>query len=192
MIPYFRDKIRAGERPKWSLGGITSHNSAAKPLIGAVNGHALAGGTELALACDIRLCSPNATFGLSETKWAIIPGAGGTQRLPRSIPLGLAMEMILTGASVDAETASRVGLVNRVIPQSALVDQAKALAHSIAKQAPLAIQAARRAVLESLSVGLDAGLVREAELFVDIMRTADAVEGATAFSEKRDPRYQGK
>jgi enoyl-CoA hydratase/carnithine racemase len=192
MIPYYRDKVRAGERPRLSLGGITSHNAAAKPLIAAVNGHALAGGTELALACDIRICSPNATFGLSETKWAIIPGSGGTQRLPRSVPLGMAMEMLLTGEPIDAETALRIGLVNRVVPQSVLLDQAKALAWAIAKRGPLAVRAARRAALESLSVGLDAGLVRESELFFEIMRTEDAVEGATAFTEKREPQYRGR
>lgn len=191
MIPHLRDAIRAGERPRWSIGGITSHNVAAKPLIAAVNGHALAGGTELALACDIRLCTPNATFGLAETKWAIIPGAGGTQRLPRSVPLGIAMEIILTGEPIDAETALRIGLVNRIIAQSDLLAEAKKLARTIARRAPLAVRAARRAVLESLSVGIDAGLVREAELFFDIMRTDDAVEGATAFSEKREPQYRG-
>lgn len=148
----------------------------------------------MALACDIRICSPNATFGLSETKWAIIPGSGGTQRLPRCVPLGMAMEMemLLTGEPIDAETALCIGLVNRIVPQSALLDQAKALARAIAKRGPLAVRAARRAALESLSVGLDAGLVRESELYFEIMRTEDAVEGATAFTEKRDPQYRGR
>jgi enoyl-CoA hydratase/carnithine racemase len=192
MIPHFRDLIRAGGRPKWSIGGITSHNAIAKPLIAAVNGHALAGGTELALACDIRLCSPNAMFGLAETKWAIIPGAGGTQRLPRTVPLGMAMEIILTGEPVDAETALRIGLVNRIVEQSDLLRETKKLAATIARRAPLAVRAARRAVVESLSVGIDAGLVREAELFYEIMRTEDAVEGSTAFTEKREPKYHGR
>ena len=143
------------------------------------------------MACDIRICSPYATFGLSETKWAIIPGAGGTQRLPRSVPLGMAMEMLLTGEPIDAGTALRIGLVNRVAPLSEMLDRAKALARAIAKRGPLAVRAARRAALESLSVGLDAGLLRETELFFEIMRTDDAVEGATAFTEKREPRFRG-
>lgn len=192
MIPHLRADIRGGGRPRWSIGGITSHNAMAKPLVAAVNGYALAGGTELALACDIRLCSPNAMFGLAETRWGIIPGAGGTQRLPRTTPLGIAMEMILTGEPIDSETALRIGLVNRIIPQDTLMEEARKLALKIAERAPLAVRQARRAILESLSVGIDAGLVREAELFYEIMRTDDAVEGATAFSEKREPQFKGR
>ncbi len=95
LVPAHHREVRAGSRAPWSMGGMTAEPHFGKPLIAAINGHALAGGMELALACDIRVCSPNATFGLSETKWALIPGAGGTQRLPRAVPLGWAMEMIL-------------------------------------------------------------------------------------------------
>ncbi|GLZ56357.1 enoyl-CoA hydratase/isomerase family protein [Actinomycetospora sp. NBRC 106378] len=112
LIPAYREAVRAGEDPPWNFGGFTA-TTRFKPLIAAVNGHALAGGLEMALACDIRLCSPNATFGLAETKWAIIPGAGGTVRLPRTVPLGLAMEMVLSGEPIDAAEAYRSGLVNR-------------------------------------------------------------------------------
>ncbi len=114
LLPAFRDAVRAGESPPWVFGGITATAHAGKPKIAAVNGFALAGGLELALACDIRLASPNARFGLAETKLAIIPGAGGTQRLPRMIPLGAAMEMILSGEPIGAEDALRWGLVNRL------------------------------------------------------------------------------
>ena len=118
------------------MGGITFEPHFGKPMIAAVNGHALAGGMELALACDIRLCSPNATFGLAETKWALIPGAGGTQRLPRAVPLGWAMEMILTGEPIDAETAQRIGLVNRILPQEQLLESAMRLAATMPAAAP--------------------------------------------------------
>lgn len=192
LIPPFRDAVRAGQSPPWVMGGITGPEDSGKPKIAAVNGHALAGGLELALACDLRLASPNATFGLSETKWAIIPGAGGTQRLPRSIPLGPAMEMILTGEPVGADDALRWGLVNRVVPADRLLPASVEVAQLIAARGPLAVRAARQAVLEGLGVSLADGLARERRRFLEVMRTDDAVEGATAFAEKRAPVYQGQ
>jgi enoyl-CoA hydratase/carnithine racemase len=192
LIPSHHSAVRAGARPPWSIGGITNEPHYGKPVIAAVNGHALAGGLELALACDIRICTPNATFGLAETKWALIPGAGGTQRLPRAVPLGWAMEMILTGEPVDAETALRIGLVNRILPRELLVDEAMRLAAKIASRGPLAVRAARRAILEGLTLGLGAGLANERDIFFEIMKTDDALEGPTAFREKRDPRYHGR
>jgi enoyl-CoA hydratase/carnithine racemase len=191
LIPRFREAVRAGESPPWVMGGITGGVGPGKPKIAAVNGYALAGGLELALACDFRLCSINATFGLAETKWAIIPGAGGTQRLPRAIPLGPAMEMIMTGEPISADDALRWGLVNRVLPAAELVPAAVAAAQSIAAKGPLAVRAARSAVLASLTLGLADGLAAEREHFLAVMRTDDAVEGATAFSEKRAPVYLG-
>lgn len=192
LIPAHRDAVRAGSRAPWAVGGMTFEPHFGKPLICAANGHALAGGMELALACDIRICSPNATFGLAETKWAIIPGAGGTVRLPLAIPLGWAMEIILTGDPVDADTALRIGLVNRVVPADDLVASAMKLAETIANRGPLAVQAARRSILEGLSQGLAGGMMNERDIFFDIMRTEDAVEGATSFAEKRQPRYVGR
>jgi enoyl-CoA hydratase/carnithine racemase len=192
LLPSFRDAVRAGQSPQWAFGGITAEAQGGKPKIAAVNGHALAGGLEMALACDIRLASPNARFGLAETKLAIIPGAGGTQRLPRTVPLGVAMEMILSGEPIGADDAFRWGLVNRVVPLERLRDEAVALAHSIAARGPLAVQSARAAIMEGLSLGLAAGLEMERERFMKIMRTDDAAEGAAAFMEKRPPRYQGK
>jgi enoyl-CoA hydratase/carnithine racemase len=192
LIPSHHRAVRAGERTPWTMGGITLEPHYGKPMIAAVNGHALAGVMELALACDIRLCSPNATFGLAETKWALIPGAGGTQRLPRLVPLGWAMEMILSGEPIDAPTALSIGLVNRVLPNEQLLASAMRLAATIAQRGPLAVKAARRAILEGLTLGLAAGLSNERDLFIEIMKTDDALEGATAFAEKRAPRFNGR
>lgn len=191
LIPLQREQARRREAPEWNFGGITRGARSSKPIVAAVNGHCLAGGLEMALACDIRLCSPNATFGLAEVRWAIIPGAGGTQRLPRAVPLGLALEMILSGNSIDAGEALRVGLVNRVVPLPDLVSEAVRLAETIASRGPLAVRAAKRAVLEGLNLGIEAGLELEAELFEQLMHTEDAVEGPRAFAEKRPPRFRG-
>jgi len=163
-----------------------------KPIIAAVNGHCLAGGLEMALACDIRVCSPNARFGLAEVKWAIIPGAGGTQRLPRAVPLGMAMEMILTGDPIDADEALRVGLVNRILPLPDLVPSALELASRIASRGPVAVRAARRAVYEGLGRDFAAGMAVEEFLFNESIRTEDASEGPLAFAEKRAPNFKGR
>jgi enoyl-CoA hydratase/carnithine racemase len=192
LIPSHHNAVRAGSRAPWAMGGLTLEPHFGKPMIAAVNGHALAGGLELALACDIRVCTPNATFGLAETKWALIPGAGGTQRLPRTVPLGWAMEMILTGEPIDAETALRIGLVNRILPHDQLLERAMRLAATIASRGPLAVTAARRAILEGLTLGLAAGLSNERDHFIEIMKTADVLEGTSAFAEKRDPQYEGR
>ena len=192
LIPSHHNAVRAGSRAPWAMGGLTLEPHFGKPMIAAVNGHALAGGLELALACDIRVCAPNARFGLAETKWALIPGAGGTQRLPRTVPLGWAMEMILTGEPIDAETALRIGLVNRILPHDQLLERAMRLAATIASRGPLAVTAARRAILEGLTLGLAAGLSNERDHFIEIMKTADVLEGTAAFAEKRDPQYEGR
>lgn len=191
LLPGFQAKVRAGQEPPWNFGGFTAVERAT-PLIAAINGHALAGGCEMALACDIRLASPNATIGLAETKWAIIPGAGGTVRLPRAIPLGAAMEMILTGEPIDADEAHRLGLVNRVVPREHLLDEAIALAHVIAARGPLAVVAARASVLDGLGLPERQAMDNEFRRFLDIVRTDDAEEGFTAFTEKRPPRYRGR
>lgn len=191
LIPPYRDRVRAGEDVPWNFGGFTAVERA-KPLIAAVNGHALAGGLEMALACDIRLCSPNATFGLAETKWAIIPGAGGTVRLPRAVPPGLAMEMILSGEPIDADEAFRSGLVNRVVAPADLLEAALGLARSIADRGPLAVREARARVLDGLGLAHDEAMAREHEAFLRVMRTDDALEGPAAFAEKRAPRYEGR
>lgn len=191
LIPEYRDAVRAGAEPPWNFGGFTA-TPRVKPIVAAVNGHALAGGLELALACDLRLASPNATLGLAETKWAIIPGAGGTVRLPRAVPLGVAMEMILTGEPVDAAEAYRLGLVNRIVPLPQLRAEALRVAEVIASRGPLAVRAARASVLAGLGMDERAALDNEFRHFLAVMRSEDAVEGSTAFAEKRPPRYRGR
>lgn len=191
LLPQFQSRVRAGETPPWNFGGFTALDRST-PLIAAINGHALAGGCEMALACDIRLASPNATMGLAETKWAIIPGAGGTVRLPRAIPLGAAMEMILTGEPIDAAEARRLGLVNRIVPRENLLDEALTLAHTIAARGPLAVRAARASVLEGLGRPEREAMDNEFQHFLRVVRTDDAEEGFTAFQDKREPRYRGR
>lgn len=192
LIPKVREAVLADNAEPWVLGGMTWDPELGKPMVAAVNGHALAGGLELALACDVRVCSPNATFGLAETRWAIIPGAGGTQRLPRAVPVGVAVEMILTGDPIDAETALRHGLVNRIVAAEDLLTEAVRVATVIASRGPVAVRAAKRAIYSGLDRGLEAGLAEEQRLLGECMRTEDAAEGPRAFAEKREPVYRGR
>jgi enoyl-CoA hydratase/carnithine racemase len=193
LIPAYRQAALAGSEPDWHFGGGLARGlDLAKPVIAAVNGHCLAGGLELALACDVRICSPNASFGLAEVKWGIIPGAGGTQRLPRAVPLGMALEMILTGDPIDAAEALRVGLVNRVLGLEELLPAARELAGRIAARGPLAVRAAKQAVYHGLGQSLAAGMALEQSLFLEVARTQDAQEGPRAFAERRAPRFTGR
>jgi len=193
LIPAQRAAIARGDRTPWAFGGGLARGlSVPKPVIAAVNGHCLAGGLEMALACDIRLCSPNAHFGLAEVKWAIIPGAGGTQRLPRAVPLGMALEMILSGDPIDAGEAFRIGLVNRVVPPDELLPAAHELARRIAARGPLAVEAAKQAVYEGLGRDFAAGMAIEELLFNKVMTSEDAEEGPRAFAERRPPRFKGR
>lgn len=155
------------------------------PVIAAVNGFALGGGCELALSCDIRICSDNAAFGQPEVGIGITPGFGGTQRLARAIPVSKAMEMLFTGKSVKADEAYRIGLVNCVYPQSELMDGAMKLAQTIARNAPIAVRQCKKAVYGGLDMPMDAGLSYESKLFGDCFETQDQREGMSAFLEKR-------
>ena len=181
-----------GVMEDWNFGGITRGFKTFKPIIAAINGVALAGGLEMVLACDLRVAADHARLGLAEVKWAIIPGAGGTQRLPRTIPLARAMEMILTGDPITAEEAFQLGLVNRVVTPEHLMDEARSLAEILLARGPLALRAAKQAVLEGAGLSMDEGLALELGLFSNIMRTEDAAEGPRAFAEKRTPNYQGR
>ena len=163
-----------------------------KPLIAAVNGIALGGGLEFALACDIRIAAENARFGSTEVNVGLIPGWGATQRLPRLIPAGIAAEMIFTGKIIDAKEAYRIGLVNAVVPQEKLMATAMDLAGNICKVAPLAVRAAKEAISRGADTTLEEGLRIELNLEYKVLQTEDFIEGTTAFAEKRKPNYKGK
>ena len=160
-------------------------------MIAAVNGFALGGGCELAIACHMRLASENARFGLPEVGLGIIPGYGGTQRLPRLVGLGIASELIATGRMVDAEEALRIGLVNRIVPRAELVEAAVALGLEIAGKAPLAVAAALEAARIGLETDLDTGLRLESSLFGMLGSTKDMHDGLKAFVEKKKIEFQG-
>lgn len=174
------------------LGGITKNLTIDKPIIAAVNGHCLAGGLELALACDLRIASENASFGLPEVTRGIIPGAGGTQRLPRLVGPERALDLIMTGRRIDAEEAMRIGLISRVVPQSELREEALGIARAIAENGPLAVRAAKAAVWRGLDVPLEAGLRLEQLLAEPVRQSEDAQEGPRAFLEKRKPEFKGR
>ena len=162
-----------------------------KPILAAINGYALGGGCELALACDIRLASDRAKIGQPEVNIGIIPGFGGSQRLPRLVGLGWASEMIFTGDTIDAATAERIGLVNRVVPAARLLEEAKALARKILEKGPAAIALAKACLRASLEMPLTAGLDFETAAFGVVGSTRDKEEGMKAFIEKRKPTWTG-
>jgi len=163
-----------------------------QPIIAAIRGFALGGGLELALACDIRVAAEDAQLGLTEINLAIIPGGGGTQRLPRLVGRGKALEMILTGMRVSAAEALRLGLVERVVPVAELLPSAQALAKSIAEKAPIALRYAKEAVVSGIELPLADGLRLENDLATLLRTTEDRVEGARAFVEKRKPKWSGR
>lgn len=163
-----------------------------KPVIAAVNGVALGGGTELALACDIRIAASSATMGLTETRLAIIPGAGGTQRLPRLVGRGKAKELIFTGRRVGADEALQIGLVNKVVPSEKLMEACLEMAAMICETGPIAIQQAKYAINYGLETDLHTGLAIESNAYWITIPTEDRLEGLAAFREKRKPVYKGK
>lgn len=163
-----------------------------KPVIAAVNGYALGGGCELAMACTLRIASENARFGQPEVKLGIIPGYAGTQRLPRLVGKGLAHQMILTGDPITAAEAYRIGLVNQVVPLNELMAAAEALAHKIMANAPLAVKFAMEAVNHGMEMTTAQGEFLEATLFGLCCTTADMKEGTRAFLEKRPAKFTGK
>jgi enoyl-CoA hydratase/carnithine racemase len=162
------------------------------PIIAAINGFALGGGCELAMCCDIRLASDRAQLGLTELTLGIIPGGGGTQRLPRLIGRGKALELILTGKRIEAQEALRLGLVEQVVPHEQLMPAVEDLAQMIISRAPLAVKYAKEAIVRGLELPLQEGLKVEAELYTLLRTTEDRMEGARAFREKRPPRFKGR
>ncbi len=163
-----------------------------QPTIGAINGVAFGGGTELLLACDLRVAAPNAQLGLTETSLAIIPGAGGTQRLPRLIGRARAKDLILTARRIDALEAERIGLVNRIAPVGQLMETAFEIARQIADNGPVAVRAAKAAIDQGCEQPLSEALETEARCYERTLPTADRLEALAAFAEKRKPRYEGR
>ncbi len=162
-----------------------------KPVIAAINGYCLGGGCELALACHLRIASENAQFGLPEVKLGLIPGYGGTQRLPRLVGKGRAMEMILSGESISAQEAARIGLVNRVVSRENLIPECRELAEKILRNAPLAVRYSIEAINTGLEMPLQEATRLEASFFGLSCATEDMREGTRAFTEKRKPQFKG-
>lgn len=162
-----------------------------KIFIAAINGAAFGGGTELALACDLRVIAPGAKMALTETRLAIIPGGGGTQRLPRLVGMAVAKDLILTGRAVEADEALRIGLVHRIATEGDVVGAAVALAEQVAEGGPIALAAAKAAIHEGMELGLDEALELEYQKYQRTLHTADRLEGLAAFREKRKPVYRG-
>lgn len=171
---------------------FTAIDTFPKPVIAMINGFCLGGGCELALACDIRIASENATFGQPEIKLGIIPGGGGTQRLTRLVGEGKAMELILTGDFINAQAALSLGLVNHVVPLDQLQTKTMEIANRMADKSPIALQLAKEAVKLASRSNLDEGLRREVDLFALCFSTEDKDEGVAAFLEKRKPAFKGK
>jgi enoyl-CoA hydratase/carnithine racemase len=189
-LPYRRELAASGSPTSIiSFGGLTGACDVTKPTIAAIDGFCVAGGLELALACDIRVSTHESRFALPETRLGILPGGGGTQRLAKVAGLGVAMRMILTGDTFDAEFALRHGLVTELVQREALEDTALTIARRIVQNGPLAVIAAREAVLASYGAGLESGLLREAQSQRDLLLTTDAQEGVAAFVERRPPTY---
>ncbi len=171
---------------------FTSIEELNKPVIAAVNGIALGGGTELALASDIRIASSNASMGLTETRLAIIPGAGGTQRLPRLVGKGKAKELIFTGQRIDAQEALKIGLVNQICEPGDLLAECQKMAAMICETGPVAIEQAKYAINYGLETDMHTGLAIESNAYWVCIPTEDRLEGLAAFKEKRKPVYKGK
>jgi len=163
-----------------------------KPVIAAINGYALGGGLELAMSCDLRIASENARLGQTELNVGLIPGWGGTQRLPRLVGRGIAQELIFTGKMIDAATAKQLGLLSTVVPPDKLKSAVKELASELMTKSPVGIQLVKRLINSSLEIDLTRGLVQEAQAFGVLVSTEDFNEGVTAFIEKRKPKFKGK
>ena len=186
--PEFRRRYTNGP----GFGGITRNLDVFKPIVAAVNGFAISGGFELALACDIRFCSPNAEFALQDAKWGFHACDGGLIRLPQIVGLGHAMEIILTGDRVGADHAHRIGLVNRIYPRSELLDKTLEFAQALARRSPLSHRFAKEVMKRSVGLPLEEALRLESRSFYDLGRTEDLAEGTTSFRERREARFKGR
>jgi enoyl-CoA hydratase len=176
-------------RGKGGFAGIVTRDFP-KPIIAAVNGPALAGGFEIVLSCDLVVAAETARFGIPEVKRGLMAAAGGLIRLPKRVPLAVALELAMTGDPVDAARALQLGLVNRVVPSGRVVDEAIALAERIGENSPIAVRNSRRLVREATELSEAEGWTRTIELMMPVFESGDAVEGATAFAEKRPPIWR--
>ena len=186
--PEFRSRFTNGP----GFAGITRNLDIFKPIVAAVNGFAISGGFELALACDIRLCSPNAQFALQDAKWGFHACDGGLIRLPQIVGMGHAMEIILSGERVDAEHAYRIGLVNKIVPQEQLLETSLTYAQMLAARSPLSQRFAKEVIRRSVGMHMDEALRLESRSFHDVGQTEDLAEGTTAFRERREAQFKGK
>ena len=187
-----RDPIAAIQAAKFGTELFTRVEELEIPVIAAINGYALGGGLELAMACDIRIASEKARFGQPEINIGIIPGGGGTQRLPRLVGLGTAKKLVLTGEIINAQEALRIGLVDEVVEHDRLLERAKELAGKIIEKPPLAVKLAKKALNASMNTPLREGLKYELSLFAILFASEDAKEGMRAFLEKRKPEFKGR
>jgi enoyl-CoA hydratase/carnithine racemase len=189
------DRAAGGDesRPRGGFGGLTNprERQLTKPVIAAVNGYALGGGLELAMACDIVVAADTATFGLPEVKRGIVAGAGGMHRLPRQVPLKIAMGYLLTGRSMTAEEAHRWGLVNEVVPAAELMDAARRWAAEIMEAAPLSVRATKQAAMRGLEMALDDAYNADFPAVQAMRASHDSREGILAFTERRKPKWTG-
>ena len=190
MLPFLQKNLpqRPWAMPATPMRGLELW----KPLIAAINGLALGGGLEIALACDIRIASEKARLGVPEVTLGLIPGWGGTQRLPRMVPRCKAAEMLLTGKAIDAQEAYRIGLVNTVVPSEAVMPTAREWAETICQAGPLAVRAAKEAIIRGSSLTLEEGLRLESDLEAYLMSTEDFAEGTQAYVEKRKPDFKAR
>ena len=186
--PEFRRRFTNGP----GFGGITRNMDVFKPIVAAVNGFAISGGFELALACDLRFCSPNAEFALQDAKWGFHACDGGLIRLPQIVGLGHAMEIVLSGDRIDAEHAYRIGLVNRIWPQAELLERTMDYAQKLASRSPLSHRFAKEVMKRAVGLPQDEALRLESSSFHDVGLTEDLAEGTTAFRERRDAVFKGR
>jgi len=186
-------RMKTNRSQPWKMGATPMRGMDLwKPLVAAVNGLALGGGLEIVLACDIRIASEKALFGVPEVTLGLIPGWGGTQRLPRVIPKAIAAEMLLTGKPINAQEAYRIGLVNRVVPPAEVMNSAIQMANALCVPGPLAVRAAKQAMCQGLNRTLEEGLALEYALEDLVMVSEDFEEGTSAFLNKRKPVWKGK
>lgn len=184
--------LPSGPRPRGGFGGLTDRTNIWKPLIAAVNGYALGGGFELALACDIIIAAEHARFGLPEPRVGLMAGAGGVHRLPRQLPLKTAMGYILTGKHMTAQDAYRLGIVNEVVPLKDLIPTAEKWANEILECAPLSVRASKQAAMVGLDLPLETALARSYSIAQQLFHSEDLIEGPKAFAEKRKPQWKGR